>query len=298
LTFAPSARSRREAPLRPADVPLLAAVVVSGGILGPVLMLIGLRSVSAVDVSLLLNLEAPFTMLAAVLLFGEHLGRHAAVASTLVVLGATLLGWSAQRPSGEWIGILAIAGACACWAVDNNLTQRLTLRDPVAIVRWKALGAGLGNLLLATLAGAPFPTAAAILGAVALGTVSYGISILLDAYALRLVGAAREAAYFATAPFFGAVVAVVLLGERFGALEGGAAMLMIGGVALLVRERHEHLHRHDPLTHEHVHVHDEHHRHEHGQDVETTEPHTHAHTHPPLHHAHPHVSDAHHRHRH
>jgi drug/metabolite transporter (DMT)-like permease len=298
LTCARRARPRREAPLRFADAPLLAGIIVTGGIVGPVLMLIGLRQVSAVAASLLLNLEAPFTILFAVLLFGEHLGRRAALAAALLVLGATLLAWDAGGVSGEWIGVLAIAAACASWGIDNNLTQRLTLRDPVAIVRWKALGAGGGNLLLAIAIGAPFPATGVVLGALALGALSYGVSILLDVYALRLVGAAREAAYFAAAPFFGAVTAVPLLGEGIGTVESGAALLMITGVALLLRERHQHPHQHDVLTHEHLHVHDEHHRHEHDAGVEPTEPHTHVHTHTPLHHAHPHVPDAHHRHRH
>jgi drug/metabolite transporter (DMT)-like permease len=298
LTGARRARRGPEAPLRRADTPLLVGIIVTGGILGPVLMLIGLRQVSAVAAALLLNLEAPFTILAAVLVFGEHLGRRAALAALLLVGGAALLGWQAGEVSGAWLGALAIAAACASWAIDNNLTQRLTLRDPVAIVRWKALGAAAGNLLLAFAIGAPLPAIGLIAGALALGALSYGVSILLDAYALRLVGAAREAAYFATAPFFGAAAAVLLLGEGFGALEAAAALAMVAGVALLVRERHEHPHRHDALTHEHLHVHDEHHRHQHPPELDATEPHSHLHTHAPLQHSHPHVSDVHHRHKH
>ena len=287
-----------EAPLKASDLPLLFGMIVSGGLLGPVLMLFGLARLSAVAASLLLNLEAPFTIVIAVLAFGEHLARRESVAAVLIVGGAVALSGGFEHVSAEVIGALAIAGACLCWAIDNNLTQRLSLRDPVAIVRLKALGTGAGNLLIALALGAQFPSRPApFCGALLLGAVSYGMSILLDTYALRLIGAAREAAYFATAPFFGALTAVFVLGEGFGWLDLIAAALLATGVGLLVAERHEHEHVHEVLTHDHLHFHDEHHRHEHPDTV-AAEAHAHAHAHRPLRHAHRHASDVHHRHPH
>jgi uncharacterized membrane protein len=209
--------------------------------------------------------------------------------------------YAAGDLSADPLGALALAGACLAWAVDNNLTQRLSLRDPVAIVQLKAAGAALGNVLLAASfdASARVPDGRVVAAALVLGALSYGASILLDVYALRLVGAAREAAYFATAPFFGALLAVPLLGEHIGAREASAAALMIAGVRLLLRERHEHVHRHQPLVHEHVHTHDdEHHRHAHDAPVAPGVAHSHEHAHDALEHSHPHVSDAHHRHEH
>ena len=206
-----------EAPLRLGDAPVLAAIAVLGGIIGPVLMLYGLSRVSGVTGALLLNLEAPATILLAVGIFGEHLGRRETLAAALVIAGAAILAvgtgiarLSAEARAAPW----RIAGACLAWGIDNNLTQRLSLRDPVALVRFKALAAGSGSFVLAFALGDSFPDGRVLLGAIVLGALSYGLSTLLDAYALRFVGAAREAAYFATAPFFGALVAVPLLGER------------------------------------------------------------------------------------
>ena len=193
---------------------------------------------------------------------------------------------------------MALAGACLAWGIDNNLTQRLSLRDPVALVRFKALAAGSGSLVLAFALGDSFPDGRVLLGAIVLGALSYGVSTLLDAYALRFVGAAREAAYFATAPFFGALVAVPLLGERLGSAQLSAAALMVGGIWGLLRERHTHEHVHAGLTHEHAHVHDAHHQHDHAPGTRVEEPHSHVHGHTPLSHDHAHVPDAHHRHRH
>lgn len=288
-----------EAPLTRRDMPRLVAMVASGGVVAPVLMLLGLARVSALSGSLLLNLEAPFTALLAVAVFKEHLGKAGAFAVIFIVAGAALIGFEPGELQADGLGVLLLAGACACWALDNNLTQRLSGKDPFALVRVKTTVAGLGNTVigLVILDGA-MPPLTTIGGALLLGSASYGLSVLLDAYALRLVGAAREAAYFATAPFVGALLALALFREPFGALDALAMVLMIIGVVFLLREKHAHEHSHDALEHEHLHEHDEHHQHAHEPGVDPTGPHSHAHAHQPMTHAHPHVSDQHHRHRH
>jgi len=289
---------RAETPLRRADAGILAAMAVLGGIAGPVLMLVGLARTSGVAGALLLNLQAPLTMALAALFFREHVGRRAAAAGAVVTAGALLLAWRPGEVRADWVGVAALAGACACWALDDNLSQRLSLRDPTAVVLVKALGAGACTLALALASGARFPAPAGVGAALALGAASYGGSLLLDLRALALVGAAREAAMFATAPFFGAVLAIPLLRERPGIIEALAAGAMAAGVALLARERHAHRHVHEPLAHDHLHTHDEHHRHVHAAGEDAGGPHAHPHEHEPLAHEHPHAPDLHHRHRH
>ena len=295
-----AARATAEAPLRREDLPPLAGIVLIGGLLAPWLMLTGLDRVSGVTGALLLNLEAPFTILLAVLLFREHLGRHAAAASALIVLAAVLLGRPFGDHSGDALGALCIGGACLGWGIDNNLSQRLSLKDPRQVVLYKTVGAGSVSLLLAWALDLRFPGRAALGLSLVLGALSYGVSLLLDMRALRLLGAAREAAYFATAPFIGALLALPVLGEQPGLVELSAGLLMIAGVVLLARERHGHVHTHEPIEHEHLHVHDEHHQHSHDGLGEVTagQPHSHRHRHDPITHDHPHLPDLHHRHRH
>jgi len=199
---------------------------------------------------------------------------------------------------GQMVGIACIAAACACWGLDNNLTQSLTVRDPFSIVTVKTGVAALVNVTLALILGAGIPGASIIAGALVLGAVAFGMSVVLDAYALRLLGAARESAIFAVAPFVGALAAWPLLGEQFGVQEVVAGVIMALGVLAVLRERHEHLHEHDPLVHDHLHVHDAHHRHAHAPGTDPGEPHSHQHQHARLVHAHSHVSDVHHRHDH
>jgi drug/metabolite transporter (DMT)-like permease len=287
-----------EAPVTRSDLPTLAGVVISGGVLGPLLMLYGLSRVSGIAGSLLLNLDGVFTIALAVLLFREHVGAYGGLAGLLIIGGAALLKLDAGPSAMDTLGALSFAAACLAWGIDNNLTQRLSLKDPFAVVRIKALAAGSFNLALGLLLGAELPGMAMIGAALGLGAVSYGASVVLDAYALRLIGAAREAMYFATAPFIGVLAATLVLGERVRPLDFAAMALMALGVGALLRERHSHHHAHEPLEHDHVHVHDVHHQHEHAPEVAGGEPHAHPHRHAPLVHDHPHVPDAHHRHRH
>lgn len=289
---------RAEAPLTKSDGPRLLALAACGGVVGPLCMLFGLDRVSAVTGSLLLNLEAPCTMVIAVLFFREHLGRYAAGAILLILAGAASLKLETGAQGADLLGVLLLTAACAAWALDNNLTQALSLRDPFAIVQFKTLAAGCFNLVVGCALTGQIPAATTIALALTLGAVSYGASVVLDAYALRLVGAAREAAYFATAPFIGALAAPLITEESLGWRDGLAMLLMGLGVGLLLRERHSHFHRHEALRHSHRHVHDEHHQHRHGPQDPVGEPHAHEHEHAPLAHDHPHVPDLHHRHRH
>ena len=288
----------REAPLTRADLPPLLGVVTLGGVAGPLLLLLGLARVSGTAGALLLNLEAPLTIVLAALVFGEHLGRRATLAAACILLGAVVLRVTPGEVVVDSLGVLAIAAACLCWGLDNNLTQRLSLKDPFQVVRIKCLAAGTFNTALAFALGATVPGARFVALAMGLGVLSYGISVVLDAYALRLHGAAREAAYFATAPFVGAVAAVPLLGDSLAAPELAAMALMALGVVLLLRERHAHEHVHEPMDHEHLHAHDEHHQHEHTADDPPGEPHAHPHRHARMVHDHPHAPDLHHRHPH
>jgi drug/metabolite transporter (DMT)-like permease len=276
----------------------LIAVIVAGGVVAPVLLLLGLERVSGVSGSLLLNLEGPFTILLGVIVFREHLPRLALIGAVVIFSGAVVLGMGPGGARADWVGILLIATACAAWSLDNNLTQALTVRDPRAIVRLKTGVAGTVNVTLAFVIGEHLPSASVVAAALALGAVSYGLSVYFDALALRHLGAAREAAVFAVAPFAGALFAPLVLPETLRAVDLFAGVLMAVGVVLLLREHHEHVHVHEPMDHDHLHVHDEHHHHSHPPGVDAREPHAHEHHHEELVHSHPHVSDVHHRHSH
>jgi drug/metabolite transporter (DMT)-like permease len=280
------------------DWPWLGAAVLFGGIAGPALLMYGLLRVPGSSASLLLNLEAVFTASIAWIVFRENVDRRIFLGMASIVAGGVVLSWGEAPRMDDETGALLIAAACLCWALDNNLTRRVSGGDAVTLAALKGLAAGSVNLALGLAQGASLPAANLTAAASALGLIGYGISLVLFILALRDLGTARTGAYFSVAPFFGAVLALLLLGEQVGTAFWLAAALMALGVWLHVSERHEHEHAHEPLLHAHEHTHDEHHQHPHGSAWDGHEPHSHEHRHAALRHRHPHYPDLHHRHGH
>jgi drug/metabolite transporter (DMT)-like permease len=285
-----------EAPLRRPDMPWLTAVILFGGVLGPLLLMLGLARTEAAAASLLLNLEGLATMGIAWVVFRENVDFRLLLGAFAILAGAALLSWQGQ--ASYWRGGLLIVGACLCWGIDNNLTRQLSSSDPVQIAMLKGLVAGAVNLMLALWQGAAVPPAGSIAAIGIVGFLGYGVSLVLFVLGLRYLGTARTGAYFSLAPFVGAMLAVAMLGEALSVQLVIAGSLMGFGLWLHLAERHEHEHLHELMEHEHRHRHDEHHRHGHSPTDPPGEPHTHWHRHKPLVHRHSHYPDLHHRHGH
>jgi drug/metabolite transporter (DMT)-like permease len=279
------------------EVPWLAGAILSGGVVGPVLLMLGLTGMPASGASLLLNAEGVFTALLAWFVFRENFDRRIAVGMVLIVAGATVLSWPGEaRFAGLWPA-LAVLGACLSWGIDNNLTRKVSLKDATWLASVKGLAAGSVNLVLAASRGTALPSWLGGVTAMIVGLLAYGVSLALFVIALRHLGSARTGAYFSIAPFFGALLAL-MFGEKITLPLMVAAALMAIGIWLHLTEHHEHEHKHQPLEHEHEHVHDEHHQHEHAAPVELGIKHTHRHMHEQQTHSHPHFPDAHHWHDH
>lgn len=279
------------------ELPWLLGAVAAGGIAGPVLLMFGLSAMPASGASLLLNAEAVFTALIAWVVFRENVDRRIALGMLAIVAGAVVLSWPGEaRFAGIWPA-LAVLGACLAWAVDNNLTRKVSLADATWLAAVKGLAAGPVNLAIALGAGASLPAATQLFGALAIGVFAYGASLALFVVGLRHLGTARTGAYFSIAPFVGAALALGM-GEKPTPGLFVAGGLMAIGVWLHLTERHEHPHTHEALAHDHEHVHDAHHQHEHDFPVAPGTRHRHFHRHAPLTHSHPHFPDSHHRHTH
>jgi drug/metabolite transporter (DMT)-like permease len=293
-----NAPAARQQPLARRDYGWLAGAIALGGVAGPVLLMLGLSRTPAATASLLLTMEGTATALLAWFVFQENFDRRIALGMACLVAGAAMVSWSGTPTIESLAGPLAIIAACIAWGIDNNLTRKVSLADPLQIVQVKGLIAGPVSLLLGLWAGGSLPGPVGILLAALVGFVCYGLSLALFVVALRHLGAARTGAYFSTAPFIGAATAVVASQQPLTIQLVAAGALMALGVWLHVTERHAHAHTHARMVHAHAHTHDEHHRHSHGPQDPPGEPHTHAHEHEPLTHSHPHVPDMHHDHRH
>lgn len=293
-----AAGATRASPIGRAEWPWLAGAIAAGGVAGPALLMFGLARTDGSAASLLLNLEAVLTAAIAWLVFRENVDRRIFLGMAAIVAGGVLLSWDQTPRAGGMAGPLLVAAACLAWAVDNNLTRKVSGGDAATIACLKGLVAGAVNLGLAFAAGAAVPGLSSIAAGAALGLAGYGVSLALFIVALRHLGTARTGAYFSVAPFFGAALAIGLLSEQPTAAFWIAAALMALGVWLHLTERHVHGHVHEPMEHTHEHVHDAHHQHEHSGAWDGREPHAHPHRHGRLVHSHPHYPDLHHRHDH
>lgn len=285
--------------LTPSEWPWLLGAIVFGGILGPVALMFGLTHTTSASASLMLNLESVLTAVIAWVVFRENADRRIVLGMLAIVLGGVVLsGSGADGSRQDWTGPLAVALACLCWGIDNNLTRKVSASDALFIAGAKGLIAGLVNCSLALYLGAQIPGMAQLAPILLVGFLGYGISLVMFVLALRGLGSARTGAYFSTAPFLGAAVALLVFGESVTAAFWIASALMAVGVWLHLTERHAHEHLHEATQHGHWHVHDEHHQHEHGFEWDSKVPHSHVHAHGVMRHSHAHFPDVHHRHRH
>jgi drug/metabolite transporter (DMT)-like permease len=282
---------------RGADLVWLLGATAFGGAVGPYLLMYGLRLTDSASASLILNLEGVFTALLAWFAFKENFDRRIAAGMALIVAGGVVLSMGSALRAGGFVGPLAIAGACLSWAIDNNLTRKVSINDAMLVACIKGLVAGPISVSLALRDGAHPPTVTLLLRVGVLGFVGYGLSLTLFVLALRSLGTARTGAYFSLAPFIGAALAVAL-GAPLTPTLMIAGLFMGAGVWLHLTESHAHRHRHLPVEHEHSHIHDSHHQHPHPDDWKGLEPHSHVHAHEPLEHEHQHYPDIHHRHDH
>jgi len=275
---------------------LLLGSVVFGGILGPLALLAGLRLASAASVSLWLNLEMVATAVLGHFVFKDHLTKRSWLAAGGIFLAAVILA-AGEGAAGILAGLLVLA-ACISWGIDNHVTALIDGITPAQSTFWKGLVAGTTNLVIGVSLAPLVASIGGVLGGLGIGVVAYGLSIVLYIASAQQLGATRSQLIFSSAPFWGVLLSVVLLGEKVTWLHGLAAVIFTASIMLLYREQHGHTHRHVAQEHEHLHSHDDgHHVHEHEAMPENGW-HSHVHEHTPLEHVHPHWPDLHHRHEH
>lgn len=287
--------SDREAQIKKPDYLWLAGAMLAGGVAAPITLLFSLQNTPAATASLLLSFEGVATTLIAYFAFKESISRRAFWAIGLITLASILLSVNLNAGWGFSLGAVGILAACILWGLDNNFTRNISAKDPVTIVTIKGLGAGSFSLAMALVLGNTFPAWEVVFGALVLGSLSYGASIVLFIRAMRGMGAARTSALFSSAPLAGMLLSFLIFRELPGWLFVIAFPLMLAGTLFLVNEEHQHGHVHEMAVHEHAHAHDDGH-HEHDEDC--TQKHSHIHQHEPSVHDHHHMPDLDHRHDH
>lgn len=277
--------------------PRVAAVGLTGAFVAPVALAAGLARTDGTTASLLLNLEAVFTVALGALFWREPVGRRVVAAVAVIAGGGALVALDhAGTGASTWIGPVLVALATLAWAADNTLSRPLSDLDPADVVAAKGAVGTVASLVLALGSGARWPELGPALGIVVCGALGFGGSLRLYLRAQRVLGAARTGSVFAVAPFLGALVATALGEPLGGALTVAGGLLMAAGVWLHLGEDHAHEHVHEPLEHDHLHSHGDGHHDDHVHDPPVAGEHAHPHAHVGRAHAHPHGEDVHHRH--
>lgn len=287
----------REAGLTSPDIPWLMGAILAGGVAAPIILMFSLKNIPAATASLLLNFEGVATSLIAVLSFKEALGKRVWAAVAIITLASIVLTLDGKGAWGFSIGAVGVLLACIFWGIDNNFTRNISAKDPLLIVTIKGIAAGSVSFVIAMFTGGSIPRFSVVFAALILGFISYGISIILFILAMRSLGAARSSAFFASAPFAGALISLLLFREWPEATFFISLPIMIVGTALIFWEDHLHLHKHERFEHEHRHIHDDGH-HNHQQNDDGIKEHSHWHVHEEIEHQHSHAPDIHHRHVH
>jgi drug/metabolite transporter (DMT)-like permease len=289
--------TNRTLPLGKRDIPWLVGAIASGGIVAPICLMFGLQVTSGFSASLFLNLEGIATAVIAIFFFHENAGKRLWLALLCMTIAGILLAWNTEQNHFNIVGPLLITMACLGWGIDNNLTRRISEKDPIQIVMLKGVIAGTISLSMAFLLGERISFNGQLLFALLLGAFSYGISLVFFVKALKGLGSSRTGVFYSFGPFIGALASIIILKEWLGWLMFPAIVLMMVGVWLIIYERHSHEHYHQVVEHNHLHRHDDlHHNHTHTEKVPDT--HAHVHTHAEISHEHAHWPDTDHQHTH
>ena len=296
-------RHSLEASLTRSDLPSVAAIVLFGGILAPMVLMVSLQYTHSASASLLLNFEPVATTIIAVLIFHEAIGKRIAIALSLITVSCIILSYDPSAAWGISIAALGILLTCTLWALDNNISRNISSKDPIPVVAIKGVIAGVVMGLVAYILGEAIPTPSVAVIAMVVGFFSYGgITSVLFLWALRGIGTVRTGAILAVSPFFGVLISLFVFTDPLAPAFFIALPVMAAGAYLLMTEHHSHIHTHSAVFHEHRHDHEDlHHAHHHmgfEPPLSSSGEHCHPHEHEELMHEHPHKPDIHHRHSH
>lgn len=182
-------------------------------IAAPICLLLGLKSTSAANASLLNNFEIVATAIIALAVFKEKISMRLWFGILFVTLSCALLSFEDIASLQFSFGSLFILVACICWGFENNCTRKISSKDPLQIVLLKGIFSGLGSIVIGLSIGERITALWSIFAVLGVGFVAYGLSIFFYVYAQRILGAARTSAYYAVAPFIGTLLSLAIFRE-------------------------------------------------------------------------------------
>lgn len=198
--------------LSKAEMPYIVAMILLD-IAAPICMLIGLNATTAANVSLLNNFEIVATALIALVIFSERISKRLWMGIFFVTLSSVILSLEDVTSLEFSYGSLFVLLAAVFWGLENNCTRKLSSCDPLEIVLLKGIFSGTGSIVIGLVIGERLMNLWSVIAVMAVGIVSYGLSIYFYVHAQRLLGAARTSAYYAVSPFIAAFLSILIFGQ-------------------------------------------------------------------------------------
>ncbi len=199
----------KESKLTKAELPFTIAMILLD-IAAPIFLLLGLKSTTSANASLLNNFEIVATAIVALVVFKERIGKRLFAGILFVTLSCAILSFEDISSLKFSLGSLYILLAAVCWGFENNCTRKISTKDPLQIVLLKGVFSGFGSVIIGFVIGERITYLWSVFAVLAVGLVAYGLSIFFYVYAQRLLGAARTSAYYAIAPFIGVLLSIVI----------------------------------------------------------------------------------------
>ncbi|HXV47113.1 MAG TPA: DMT family transporter [Nitrososphaera sp.] len=226
------------------DYYYLAIITAFGAVAAPALLLYGLQQTNASDAAILANGEIIFTIALSAVFFGEKPHGRIALLGVVLVVAGLFIATTDLKVSETVLqfnaGNLMILASMFMWAIDNNVSRRLTMNvSPAKIAMVKSLFGGL-ILLAVTLALGKWDAIASIdanlwVVIVGMSVAGFGGALMLFLQGIKKIGTVRTMSVFSMTPIFGIVIAALALGESISVFQGLATGLVIAGTLFVSR---------------------------------------------------------------
>lgn len=205
-------------------------------ILAALFIVESLKYIDASTVSLISILEISFTIVISHFIFKTKISKNLIIAVILVSIGGILLSFDSSTEFKLSIASMLTVFATACWGLENNLTAKVSDKNPLLLVFYKCFAVAIFNLLFILNINI-FELFINNWYLLVIGFFTYGISILYYVYAINYIGISKTSIVFSFSPVFGALISLILFKEKITIYFVISLILMLMGIYFTIIDK-------------------------------------------------------------
>lgn len=205
-------------------------------ILAALFIVESLKYIDASTVSLISILEISFTIVISHFIFKTQISKNLIIAVILVSIGGILLSFDSSTEFKLSIASMLTVFATACWGLENNLTAKVSDKNPLLLVFYKCFAVAIFNLLFILNINI-FELFINNWYLLVIGFFTYGISILYYVYAINYIGISKTSIVFSFSPVFGALISLILFKEKITIYFVISLILMLMGIYFTIIDK-------------------------------------------------------------